>query len=94
MTALPLKHKFETSKHTQLIGWFNKEFVAKDAIDKKYGQILRNAFQNRTKSDYDAFVEFTLSEAETILEEMKFIQSFLGNSSLVGCVYLCSEIIR
>ena len=92
MTALPLKHKFETSKHTQLIGWFNKEFVAKDAIDKKYGQILRNAFQNRTKSDYDAFVEFTLSEAETILEEMKFIQSFLGNSSLV--VYLCSEIIR
>jgi uncharacterized protein (UPF0332 family) len=25
--ALALKHRFETSKHAQLIGWFNKNFV-------------------------------------------------------------------
>ena len=28
VTALAIKHKFETSKHAQLIGWFNKEFVS------------------------------------------------------------------
>lgn len=28
LTALALKHGFETSKHGQLIGWFNKEFIA------------------------------------------------------------------
>lgn len=71
VTALALKHKFETSKHAQLIGWFNKEFIANNAVDKKYGKILRNAFQNRTKSDYDAFIEFALPEVETMLEEMK-----------------------
>lgn len=27
LTALALKHQFETSKHSQFIGWFNKKFV-------------------------------------------------------------------
>jgi uncharacterized protein (UPF0332 family) len=27
LTALALQQEFETSKHRQLIGWFNKEFV-------------------------------------------------------------------
>ncbi len=71
LTALALKHRFETSKHAQLIGWFNKEFVAKDLVDKKYGEILRNAFQNRTKGDYDAFVEFPQQEVDVMLKEMK-----------------------
>jgi len=60
LAALALKHKFETSKHAQLIGWFNKTFVANNVIDKKFGKILRNAFQNRTKGDYDVFVEFAV----------------------------------
>lgn len=71
LTALALKHKFETSKHAQLIGWFNKKFVAKGLVDKKYGGILRNAFQNRTKGDYDAFVEFPQQEVDVMLKEMK-----------------------
>ena len=29
LTALALTNSFETSKHSQLIGWFNKEFIAK-----------------------------------------------------------------
>lgn len=71
LTALALKHYFETSKHAKLIGWFNKEFVYKNRTDKKTGQILRNAFQNRTKGDYDAFVEFTKEEVDVMLEDMK-----------------------
>lgn len=71
LTALALKHRFETSKHAQLIGWFNKEFVSKGLVDKKYGEILRNAFQNRTKGDYDAFVEFPQQEVDVMLKEMK-----------------------
>ena len=71
LTALALKYKFETSKHGQLIGWFNREFVSSNKLDVKYGQILRNAFQNRTKSDYDAYIEFTPHEVEVMLKEMK-----------------------
>jgi uncharacterized protein (UPF0332 family) len=70
LTALALKNSFETSKHGQLIGWFNKEFIATKKIDVRFGKILRNAFQNRTKGDYDAFVSFTEQEVALMLEEM------------------------
>ncbi|HBL78182.1 MAG: hypothetical protein A2W90_13935 [Bacteroidetes bacterium GWF2_42_66] len=75
LTALALKNKFETSKHGQLIGWFNREFIASKKVDSKYGRILRNAYQNRTKSDYDAFVLFSIAEVESMLEEM---MEFIG----------------
>jgi uncharacterized protein (UPF0332 family) len=71
LTALALKHRFETSKHGQLIGWFNQEFVAKGKTDSSYGKMLRNAFQSRTKGDYDAFVEFSSIEIEIMLVEME-----------------------
>jgi uncharacterized protein (UPF0332 family) len=71
LTALALKHKFETSKHAQLIGWFNKEFVATNKVDKSFGKMLRKAFEDRTKGDYDAFVDFSLPVVETKLEDMK-----------------------
>ena len=60
LTALALRNKYETSKHSQLIGWFNKEYVSNKKIDPRFGRILRNAFQNRMKGDYDAFVFFSL----------------------------------
>lgn len=70
LTALALKYKFETSKHQQLIGWFNKEFVSSKASDAKFGKIIRNAFQNRSKGDYDAFIVFSPEEAESMLVDM------------------------
>lgn len=70
LTALALKNRFETSKHGQLIGWFNKEFVSNKKVDPKYGRILRNAFKNRTKSDYDAFISFERAEVNDMLTEM------------------------
>lgn len=70
LTALALKNKFETSKHGQLISWFNKEYISTKKLDSKYGKILRNAYQNRTKGDYDAFVSFSKNEVEYMLSEM------------------------
>ena len=70
LTALALANSFETSKHGQLIGWFNKEYIATKKLESKFGKILRNAFQNRTKGDYDAFISFTQQEVEIMLDEM------------------------
>ena len=36
LSALSLKYNFSTSKHQQLIGWFNKEFIASGKIETKY----------------------------------------------------------
>jgi uncharacterized protein len=70
VTSLAIKNRFETSKHAQLIGWFNKEFVSTGKADKKFGKILRNAYQNRTKGDYDAFITFEKEEVEVMHVEM------------------------
>ncbi|HLP46020.1 MAG TPA: hypothetical protein VK469_08740 [Candidatus Kapabacteria bacterium] len=38
LSALALKYRFQTSKHAQLIGWFNKKFIKENIIERKYGQ--------------------------------------------------------
>lgn len=71
LLALGLKFNFETSKHQQLIGWFNKEFIRTELIEKKYGRILRDAFENRTSGDYDSFVVFEQADLVLLFTDMK-----------------------
>ncbi len=70
LSALAIKHGYETSKHRQLLGWFNKEFVAPGMVGVQFGKSLRNAFQSRTRGDYDAFVDFSAEETARMLAEM------------------------
>lgn len=69
--ALGLKYEFETSKHAQLIGWFNKTFIHEGMIDSKYGKIIIKAFNRRTKGDYDSYFEFDKETVLEMYEEMK-----------------------
>lgn len=70
LLALGIKFGFETSKHQQLIGWFNKNFIHTGKIDIKYGRILRNAYEHRMKSDYDAFVQYYMEDIKIMLSEL------------------------
>jgi len=71
LLALGLKHDFQTSKHLQLIGWFNREFIKKGKIEVIFGNILRKAYENRTSGDYDSFCEFEKEEVIFLFSEMK-----------------------
>jgi uncharacterized protein (UPF0332 family) len=71
LLALALKNNFKTSKHQQLIGWFNKEFVKSGKVDTRFGSIIHKAFEDRTDSDYGIFIEFEKAEVQNKLEEMK-----------------------
>lgn len=46
LTALALYFNFQTSKHSQLLGWFNKDFIKTGVFDQRYGQMLYNAFES------------------------------------------------
>lgn len=70
LLALGLKYEFETSKHAQLIGWFNKTFINEGRIDPKYGKIINKAFNRRTKGDYDSYIEFDIETVKEMYEEM------------------------
>lgn len=71
LLALGLAEGFETSKHAQLIGWFNKSFVFSGKINDRYGKIITKAFNRRTKSDYDTFVTYEKDEVSQMFDEMK-----------------------
>ena len=71
ISALALKHEFETSKHLQLIGWFNKEFIKSGKVDRKFGQYVHEAFDKRSKGDYDDFTVFTSEEVVGLYSLLK-----------------------
>lgn len=71
LLALGLAYEFETSKHQQLIGWFNKNFINEGLIETKYGKIINKASNRRTQGDYDSFVDFEKVIILEMFEEMK-----------------------
>ena len=71
LLALGLAYEFETSKHQQLIGWFNKNFINEGSIETKYGKIINKASNRRTQGDYDSFVDFEKVIILEMFEEMK-----------------------
>jgi uncharacterized protein (UPF0332 family) len=71
LLALALKNGFKTSKHNQLIGWFNKEFVKTGIINQKFGKIIINGFEDRSDGDYGIFIQFNKGEVLLKFEDMK-----------------------
>ena len=79
LLALGLAFEFETSKHAQLIGWFNKRFIHDGLIDSKYGKIINKACNRRTKGDYDIFVNF---EKKIVIEMFGEMKDFISTIRL------------
>lgn len=75
LSALSVKNGFETSKHGQLIGWFNRTYVKTETVDKKYSKWIRKAYENRTEGDYNVFSVFTEEEVGQSFDEMKAVIS-------------------
>lgn len=71
VTALAIKRSFETSKHNQLIGCFNKNFIKTKTLDRKFGLMLKEAFEHRQHADYAVYIEFTKEECENKFDEMQ-----------------------
>jgi uncharacterized protein (UPF0332 family) len=69
--ALGLSCGFETSKHPQLIGWFNKNFIHGKEIEPEYGKMINKAYNRRTKGDYDVYVDFDKDTVIEMFDEMK-----------------------
>lgn len=71
LSALALKEHFSTSKHLQLIGWFNKTFVKGGAVDSRYSKLIQKAYEDRVESDYDVRSSFTKETVEQAFAEMQ-----------------------
>jgi uncharacterized protein (UPF0332 family) len=82
VSALSLKMGFSTSRHKQLMGWFNREFCATNIIDPKFFKIYKISFQNRQENDYEDLVfynkEEVLSQYNSMLEFVKEIEKLIN----------------
>ncbi len=72
VTALAYKYDYATSKHSKLMGWFNKKFINEDKMfDRAIYKIYENAFNLRQESDYETLYEPNIDEANELLEASK-----------------------
>lgn len=75
VSALALKDSFTTSKHLQLIGWFNREYVKTGKAEINSGKYLMRAFEMRSKSDYDDFADYSEKEVKELMDNLdSFLQ--------------------
>jgi len=68
--GLAYRNKFVTSKHSALMGWFNRKFVHEEKIfTKQIYEVYKNAFLNRQEADYELLnaSEFSIVQLNDLL---------------------------
>lgn len=66
--------QFDSSKHSGIIAYFNKNYVSSGKFNKEYSKILMRAEKIRTKSDYNGFYIASREDAD---EQIKYAKIFI-----------------
>ena len=69
MRAMNILKGFDSSKHSGVIAFFNKEYLKENILDRNLSIVIKNSAFLREKSDYDDFYSASKQEAEKQLEE-------------------------
>lgn len=56
VNALSLLDQQNFSKHQSLIGYFNRNYLKNNLINRDVGKILNNSFERRNAADYHDYV--------------------------------------
>lgn len=62
--AVLATEKVDFSKHAGVISYFQKNYIKTGKFEKKYSDILQNAFQIRNNCDYNDFFIVARADAE------------------------------
>ena len=78
-----IPHK--TSKHSGIIGIFNKEFIHTGKLDARFGQMLYDVFDQRIESDYRDFAEVSEEDARNaVLAAQEFVTAIKALTEYVS----------
>lgn len=69
MRAMNILKGFDSSKHSGVIAFFDKEYLKENILDRNLSIVIKNSAFLREKSDYDDFYIASKQEAEKQLEE-------------------------
>ena len=70
------------SKHSGVIAFFNRDYIKSGILERKFGRILRDAFEIRTDCYYEDFFVISKEEVERQVENAEYfvgrIEAYLG----------------
>ena len=69
--------RFDSSKHSGVIAFFNQNYVKNDVFPKELSKIIRLASENREKADYQDFFIASKSEAEKQIERADVFRGYI-----------------
>lgn len=72
--ALLITKNVSFSKHGQVKGYFNKEFIHKGTFSVHFGKIYNKAFEYRQKFDY---VDFEIPSIDMVIEFVNHARDFI-----------------
>lgn len=75
MRAANILKGFDSSKHSGVIAFFNKEYLKENIMDRSLSVIIKNSAFLREKSDYDDFYIASKKEAEKQLKDAEVFLS-------------------
>lgn len=76
MRAANIIKGFDSSKHSGVIGFFNREYLKEEIMDRQLSVIIKTSSFLREKSDYDDFFIASKKDAQVFLNAVeKYLQS-------------------
>ncbi len=69
--AVLLSRHLEYSKHSAVIGFFDREFIRTGILPREYSRTLHRAFSERQQDDYMPFVEVIPDELAQLLADVR-----------------------
>lgn len=79
MRAANILKGFDSSKHSGVIAYFNKEYLKEGVMDKSLSVIVKNSSFLREKSDYDDFFLASKKDAEKQVENARTFLAAVEN---------------
>lgn len=71
MRAIIALDKFDSSKHSGIIAYFNQNYVKTEIFNKETSKIIRKVSLLREKSDYEDFYEATQDDTNELICEVE-----------------------
>jgi uncharacterized protein len=76
--ALLIFEPYSSSKHSGILGYFNRRFIKEGVFDREMGRWVNKAFELRQRVDYREYFQVTRDQAADLLakaQEFVFIVS-------------------
>lgn len=73
LRAVTAMDGFDSSKHSGVIAYFNKNYVKEGIFDKEISKLIDTSFRLREKADYQDFFVVSKSQSEEQIEKAERI---------------------